>query len=96
MTRRTTTLIQKLQDLFTEDEYGTILTEVTPTTETVWSAKDTHIQRAFALIVGQTASPNYDLAKHVASVLQPLTGESPSLETDSRHFAHIKEDLVEL
>lgn len=44
-------------------------------------------------IVSQVDSPTYNLAKHVAGVLQPLVGKTSSFVKDSRHFVDIIKSL---
>lgn len=44
-------------------------------------------------IVSQIDSPTYELAKHVASVLQPLVGHTSSYVKDSRHFVDILQNV---
>ncbi|RVE46596.1 hypothetical protein evm_008729 [Chilo suppressalis] len=40
-------------------------------------------------IVSQIDSPTYELAKHVAKILQPIVGRTSSFVKDSRHFVEI-------
>ncbi|XP_059059362.1 uncharacterized protein LOC131852664 [Achroia grisella] len=73
VTRRTETLIQEYRDIFTEEEYNSL-----------YRAKHIHPKKLYGLpkihkknaplrpIVSQINSPTYDLAKHVAKILQPL------------------------
>ncbi|XP_035433678.2 uncharacterized protein LOC118265072 [Spodoptera frugiperda] len=44
-------------------------------------------------IVRQINSPNYNLARHMAQVLQPLVEQSANFVKDSRHFVEIIKDI---
>ncbi|XP_075980176.1 uncharacterized protein LOC142979382 isoform X1 [Anticarsia gemmatalis] len=94
VTRRIRTLIQDNKDLFTEDEYERLYKPKSHQPPKLYGLPKIHKSNVpLRPIVSQIASPTYDLAKYVASVLQPLVGNTPSFVKDSRHFVQIIKDL---
>ncbi|CAH2097401.1 unnamed protein product [Euphydryas editha] len=95
VTRKIRTLIQENQDLFTEDEYERLYRPKAHQPPRLYGLPKIHKSGVpLRPIVSQIASPTYDLAKHVASVLQPLVGKSPSFVKDSRHFVQIIKEIT--
>ncbi|XP_045449970.1 uncharacterized protein LOC123658651 [Melitaea cinxia] len=95
VTRKIRTLIQENQDLFTEDEYERLYRPKAHQPPRLYGLPKIHKSGVpLRPIVSQIASPTYDLAKHVASVLQPFVGKSPSYVKDSRHFVQIIKEIT--
>ena len=87
VTRRIRALIKDHQDLFTEDEYCWLYKPKIIQPPKLYGLPKVHKNNVpLRPIVSQINSPTYDLARYVASVLQPLVGKTPSYVKDSRHF----------
>ncbi|KAL0842148.1 hypothetical protein ABMA28_014324, partial [Loxostege sticticalis] len=94
VTRRIRALIQENQDVFTEDEYNHLYKPKPVKPPKLYGLPKIHKSNIpLRPIVSQIDSPTYDLAKHVAGVLQPLVGKTPSFVKDSFHFRDIVKSI---
>ncbi|CAH2088741.1 unnamed protein product [Euphydryas editha] len=93
VTRKTTKLIQENRSVIGEEVSKNLLRTRNIQPPKLYGLPKIH-KRDVPLrpIVSQTDSPTYELAKHVASVLQPLVGHTSSYVKDSRHFVRILQD----
>ncbi|XP_059055428.1 uncharacterized protein LOC131849377 [Achroia grisella] len=90
VTRRTRALIQEHRDIFTEEEYNSLYRAKHIQTPKLYGLPKIHKKNApLRPIVSQINSPTYDLAKHVAKILQPLVGKSSSFVKNSHHVTDI-------
>ncbi|KAI5644679.1 hypothetical protein NE865_03331 [Phthorimaea operculella] len=91
---RIRTLIKDHEDLFTEDDYVNLHRPRTVQPPKLYGLPKVHKSNVpLRPIVSQIGSPTYDLAKHVAGVLQNLVGQTSSYVKNSRHFIDIISDL---
>ncbi|XP_041981008.1 uncharacterized protein LOC121734461 [Aricia agestis] len=94
VTRRIRTLIHENKDVFTEDEYNFLHKPKPVQPPKLYGLPKIH-KRNIPLrpIVSKIDSPTYNLAKHVAGVLRPLVGKTPSFVKDSVHFRDIVKSM---
>ncbi|XP_041989067.1 uncharacterized protein LOC121740442 [Aricia agestis] len=94
VTRRIRILIHEYKDVFTEDEYNFLHKPKPVQPPKLYGLPKIH-KRNIPLrpIVSQIDSPTYNLAKHVAGVLRPLVGKTPSFVKDSVHFRDIVKSM---
>lgn len=90
VTRRIRAVIRDYQDLFTEEDYERLYKPRIVQPPKFYGLPKVH-KTGIPLrpIVSQIDSPTYYLAKYVASILQPLVGNTSSFVKDSRHFIDI-------
>ncbi|XP_075975703.1 uncharacterized protein LOC142976300 [Anticarsia gemmatalis] len=90
VTKRIRSLIKDHEDLFAEDVFQRLARPKCVQPPKLYGLPKVHKESVpLRPIVSQIDSPTYDLAKHIASVLQPLTGKTASFVKDSRHFVDI-------
>lgn len=79
VTKRIRALISDLKDLFTEETFDRLHKPTIVQPPKLYGLPKVHKPNVpLRPIVSQIDSPTYDLAKHVASVLQPLVGKTSS------------------
>lgn len=90
VTRRIRAVVRDFRDLFDEDVFERLYKPKIVLPPRLYGLPKVHKTSVpLRPIVSQISSPTYDLAKHVASVLQPLVGKTFSFVKDSRHFIDI-------
>jgi hypothetical protein len=95
VTRRIRAVIRDLEGSFEEDVFNRLYRPKIVQPPKLYGLPKVHKANVpLRPIVSQIASPTYDLAKHVASVLQPLVGGTSSFVKDSRHFVDILKDIT--
>ncbi|XP_047989338.1 uncharacterized protein LOC125228720 [Leguminivora glycinivorella] len=94
VTRRIRAVIRDYRELFQDDVFDRLHRPRIVQSPKLYGLPKVHKANVpLRPIVSQIASPTYDLAKHVASVLQPLVGKTSSFVKDSRHFVDILKDV---
>ncbi|KAL0870054.1 hypothetical protein ABMA27_006218 [Loxostege sticticalis] len=94
VTRRIRTLIQEHQELFAEDVFTHLHKAKNVQPPKLYGLPKIHKSNVpLRPIVSQIDSPTYDLAKHVAGVLQPLVGKTSSYVKDSMHFIELIKNI---
>ena len=94
VTRHIRAMINEHQDVFTEDDYNRLYRPKPVQPPKLYGLPKIHKSNIpLRPIVSQINSPTYNLAKHVAGVLQPLVGNTPSFVKDSVHFRDIVKSI---
>ncbi|XP_047990120.1 uncharacterized protein LOC125229344 [Leguminivora glycinivorella] len=92
--RATLTLVKECEQVLTEDTVKFLLRPRNVLSPKIYGLPKIHkVNSPLRPIVSQIDSPTYDLAKHVAKVLQQLVGRTESYVKDSRHFIEIVQDI---
>ncbi|XP_063540745.1 uncharacterized protein LOC134749659 [Cydia strobilella] len=95
VTRRIRAVIRDNRGLFEEDVFNRLYKPKIVQPPKLYGLPKVHKTNVpLRPIVSQISSPTYDLAKHVASVLQPIVGGTPSFVKDSRHFIDILKGIT--
>ncbi|CAH2217173.1 jg12081 [Pararge aegeria aegeria] len=94
VTRKTTKLIQEYRDIIGSDISKNWLRPRIIQPPKLYGLPKIHKEGVpIRPIVSQIDSPNYELANHISTILQPLVGHTASYVKDSRHFVHVLRDL---
>ncbi|XP_050549769.1 uncharacterized protein LOC126910700 [Spodoptera frugiperda] len=92
--RSTHKIIKECQQILTDDTFKYLLRPRNVQPPKIYGLPKVHKPNVpLRPIVSQIDSPTYHLAKHVASILQPLVGRSTSYVKDSRHFIDILQSI---
>ncbi|XP_063390073.1 uncharacterized protein LOC134675675 [Cydia fagiglandana] len=95
VSRRIRAVIKDNRELFEEDVFDRLYKPKIVLPPKLYGLPKVHKRNVpLRPIVSQISSPTYDLAKHVASVLQPLVGSMSSFVKDSRHFIDILKGIT--
>ncbi|XP_063622430.1 uncharacterized protein LOC134794549 [Cydia splendana] len=95
VSRRIRAVIKDNRELFEEDVFDRLYKPKIVLPPKLYGLPKVHKRNVpLRPIVSQISSPTYDLAKHVASVLQPLVGSTSSFVKDSRHFIDILKGIT--
>ncbi|XP_050559861.1 uncharacterized protein LOC118265684 [Spodoptera frugiperda] len=92
--RSTHKIIKECQQILTDDTFKYLLRPRNVQPPKIFGLPKVHKPNVpLRPIVSQIDSPTYHLAKHVASILQPLVARSTSYVMDSRHFIDILQSI---
>ncbi|XP_026741900.1 uncharacterized protein LOC113503954 [Trichoplusia ni] len=93
-TSRVTTKINKLLHIIGDKELVAQLRPLNPTPPKIYGLPKIHKSNwPLRPIVSQIDAPTYKLSRHLATLLQPYTGQTSSYVRDSRHFVELLEGI---